>query len=334
MEMNRPESKLTETAAGPRSAGDRPPHQPEAEPHSPSPELIQAQGKLYRARHRMLSAAIAFCDGLISAGQMRAVREMLREQELRIADLGGEPRPPFVNPESQPPAAAPPSVPVEPLPEAAATEAEDQPAASSMGLSAPVDEELRAMLGHLSEKIAQLELDFQQGRINASQYRAIRRHYLEQHEVALRLHQANPRSDRWRVVLEEGKTTFLMQLNEAECRCIAFYAIQSRECIFVQGKLPNEAQDAMRFLSTFSQAGGDQPSGRMFATQTDDGLSLLLIPGRHTASLVAFSEEPPGWQVRALREVLRNFEAANNAPLSRGELQSLVFPNLDRFFRD
>lgn len=331
--MDRPEPNLTDTEAPPRSGNGRSPLE-EAAPQAPSPELLQAQDKLARARQRMLSAAIAFCDGLISAGQMRAVREMLREQELRIADLGGEPRAPFVDPESEPAAAPSPSVPVEPLPEPAATRPDAQPAAVPAPVPEPVDQELRAMLGRLNEKISQLELDFQQGRINASQYRAIRRHYLEQHEVALRLHHANPRSDRWRVVLEEGKTSFLMQLNEAECRCIAFYDIRSRECIFVQGKLPDEAQDAMRFLSTFSQTSGDQPSGRMFATQTDDGLSLLLIPGRYIASLVAFSEEPPGWQVRALREVLRNFEAANSVPLSRGALQALVFPNLDRFFRE
>ncbi|MGA9533179.1 MAG: hypothetical protein WBR18_10730 [Anaerolineales bacterium] len=332
--MNRPESNLTETEAPSRSDNGRPARKMEGAPQTASPELLQAQDKLNRARQRMLSAAIAFCDGLISAGQMRAVREMLREQELTIADLGGEPRAPFVDPESEPVAAPPPSVPVEPLPDSVESAAEGQRSALAKSMQEPIDEELRSMLGRLSEKNSQLELDFQQGRINASQYRAIRRHYLEQHEVALRLHQANPSSDRWRVVLEEGKTTFLMQLNEAECRCIAFYDVHSRECVFVQGTLPDEAQDAMRFLSTFGKSGGDQPSGRMFATQTDDGLSLLLIPGRYTASLVAFSEEPPGWQVRALREVLRNFEAANNAPLSRGELESLVFPNLDRFFRE
>ncbi len=189
------------------------------------------------------------------------------------------------------------------------------------------------MLARLDEKISRLETDFQQGRINASQYRAIRRHYIEQHEVAVRLHQTNPSSDRWRVVLEEGKTSFLMELNEAECRCIAFYGLKSRDCIFVQGELPDEAEEAIRFLGTFGQPSDAKPSGKMFATQTDDGLNLLLIPGSYTAALVAFSDEPPGWQVRAIREVVRNFEAANQKMLSRGDRNALVFPNLNRFFR-
>jgi nitroreductase len=44
------------------------------------PELDQAFRQTERALQRMLSAAIAFCDGCISAGQLRAVRELLREK--------------------------------------------------------------------------------------------------------------------------------------------------------------------------------------------------------------------------------------------------------------
>jgi hypothetical protein len=312
-----------------------------------NPELQEAQERLSRARKRLLSAAIAFCDGLISPGQLRAVRELLKEQELRITKLTGEAPPPFID--TPPPSAPSPSVPAEPIP----SQSEPEPAAeppldtdldpdevleslrqrTRSAPEGPADPELEALLNHLDDKIAHLEQDYQQGRINASQYRAIRRHYLEQHEVALRLHQANPRSDRWKVVLEEGKTNFLMQLNEAECRCIAFFDISDRSQIYVQGELPEAAEDAMRFLSTFGHPPGEQPSGRMFATQTENGDNLLLIPGRFTAALVVFSDEPPGWQVRALREVQRNFEAANHGALERGERKSLVFPDLNRFFR-
>jgi hypothetical protein len=318
--------------------------------HEPTdhPELQEARVRLGRARQRLLSAAIAFCDGLISPGQLRAVRELLREQELRITKLTGEAPPPFFD--GPPPAPPSPSVPAEPIPQQeeaassdsqiAADEDELDPAEELASLRArtrapqgPADPELEALLNHLDDKISRLEQDYQQGRINASQYRAIRRHYLEQHEVALRLHQANPKSDRWKIVLEEGKTNFLMQLNEAECRCIAFFDISDRSQVYVQGDLPQAAEEAMRFLSTFGHPPGEQPSGRMFATQTEEGDNLLLIPGRFTAALVVFSDEPPGWQVRALREVQRNFEAANHGALGRGERKALVFPNLNRFFR-
>jgi hypothetical protein len=323
---------------------------PNGSPQKPAdhPELLEAQERLGRARRRLLSAAIAFCDGLISPGQLRAVRELLKEQELRITKLTGEAPPPFVD--TPAPSAPSPAVPAEPIlrekePDRKGVDTQHRPPAldpaeelanlraRTRPPQGPADPELEAVLNHLDDKISRLEQDYQQGRINASQYRAIRRHYLEQHEVALRLHQANPKSDRWKVVLEEGKTNFLMQLNEAECRCIAFFDISDRSQVYVEGDLPHAAEEAMRFLSTFGHPPGEQPSGRMFATQTEEGDNLLLIPGRFTATLVVFSDEPPGWQVRALREVQRNFEAANHSALERGERKSLVFPNLDRFFR-
>ncbi|MFP3855156.1 MAG: hypothetical protein ACLFWD_12775 [Anaerolineales bacterium] len=314
-------------------SGDRGSTQVEQlEPESEtSPEFQEAQHKVKLAKERLLSAAIAFCDGLISAGQLRAVREMLKEKELRLVELDGQSKAPFHKDEPKPAPTQSTGPAVEQIPpKQKPFKTEDQPAEKPRG---PINNELEVMLAHLDEKMSRLETEFQQGRINASQYRAIRRHYVEQREVAVRLHQTNPSSDRWRVVLEEGKTSFLMQLNEAECRCIAFYDIDTRDCIFVQGELPSEAEEAMRFLSTFGQPAGKKASGRMFATQTDDGLNLLLIPGGYVAALVAFSDEPPGWQVRAIREVLRNFEAANHAMLERGERNALVFPNLDRFFR-
>ena len=46
-----------------------------------------------------------------------------------------------------------------------------------------------------------------------------------------------------------------------------------------------------------------------------------------------FSQDPPGWQVRALREVLLNFEAANRAALRRKDRDTLIFPDLRRFVK-
>ncbi len=55
----------------------------------------EAHAQLELARQRLLSAAIAFCDGSISAGQLRAVRELLREKEQNLSQLEGKFTPPF-----------------------------------------------------------------------------------------------------------------------------------------------------------------------------------------------------------------------------------------------
>lgn len=309
-------------------------------------EYLEALERLERAQERMLSSAIAFCDGVISAGQLRAVREFLREQERKIDELGGLQASPFLEEVEEPDLEQPP-VKVQPSSQAPAQPARSSKQASEIAqpgiaqdpvintaqLAEIDDPELKQRLEVLDQKIARLEQDFQQGRINASQYRAIYRHYMEQREVALRLRQKYPDSDRWQIVLEEGKTRFLLQLNEATCYSIGLYEIQSRDRIFVHGDMPTSAEDALGLLGTFSGREDGSADGRLFATKTDSGETLLLIPGAFTLNLAVFSQDPPAWQVRALREVHRNFEAANRAALQRGDRDKLIFPDLNRFVK-
>jgi len=286
-------------------------------------QVSESEEQLERSRSRLLSAAVAFCDGSISAGQMRAVRELLREQESRLAALTQNPVPPFV--EEPPPAASVVHV-VEP---ASPLEWEAVP-----DLPGDVSPELREMLVTLDGKIKGLETDLQQGRINASQYRAIRKHYLDQRQVAVRLQRAHPESERWRVVLEEGKTSFLLQLNEAVLRSFTLYDLRTRARIYSQGELPPAAEHAFRLLGTFGPDGPQAEPGRMLGMQAEDGSSYLLIPGKYTVALVVFTQDPPAWQLRAMREVHSNFETANKATLGRGERQTLIFPDLSRFIRE
>lgn len=286
------------------------------------PEIQRAHEQLALARERMLSSALAFCDGTISAGQLRAVRELLREQDMRLTQLEGETPPVFVE-----------DVPAEDFIVDDSLTEQSIEETLKLELERQESPELMEMLSNIDEKIERLEDDFETGRINGSQYRAIRRHYQEQREVAMRLKEAHPSSDRWKVVLEEGRTTFLMQLNEALCTCVAIYDRKDRDQIFIQGEMPDAAEEAMGLLRTFGPPREESGPGRMLATHLDDGSGLLLIPGSYTAVLAVFSQDPPGWQVRALKEVLLNFEAANRAALRKSEYKKLVFPDLRRFVK-
>jgi hypothetical protein len=293
-------------------------------PEEKATALEAAKDRVEKAKSRLIDAAMAFCDGGISAGQLRAVRELLREQEARLAALTRAATAPFVKEaaEAAPPAELPPTG---PLKKGASGE--------TLFTSDALVPELAQMLTTLDQKLARLEEDIQAGKINAAQYRAIKKHYLDQREVAVRLQQAHPESDRWRVVLEEGKTSFLMQLNEAVCRSLSLYDLQTRTRLFAEGDVPKSAEEAMSMLRTFGQGSPAQP-GRMMATQGEDGSALLLVPGQFTAALIVFSQDPPAWQVRAMRELHNHFEAANRAALARGERMSLVFPDVRRYIRN
>jgi hypothetical protein len=280
---------------------------------------------LEKARERFLSASIAFCDGSISEGQLRAARELLREWEARVIQLEAGSASPFTDETS--PLTRP--TPLDTVSESTATPEQ----ADDLVTHEEVPPELRKQLNILDKKITRLERDFQNGKVNASQYRAIRRHYLGQREVAVRLRKKHPDSDRWKNVLEEGKTSFLMQLNEAACHSVGFYENKARGRIFQQGIMPQAAEEAMALLGTFGTHDPDSPTGPIFATQIEDGSALLLIPGRFTSCLSVYSQSPPAWQVRALREVHRNFEAANRSVLQKQEFDALVFPDLSRFVK-
>ena len=292
----------------PRTGGDK-------------PQREELSERIQVVRQRMLEAAIAFCDGLISAGQLRALRELLRELELRQAESQGKHAPPLAEERPAPAAVSDPEV--VNLPPLRGGEL-------AMEVSSPEDE-LTALIAQLEQKMQRLEQDYQQGRINAAQYRAIKKHYQEQREVAVKLRQTHPSSDRWKVVLEEGKTTFLLQLNEAAVRYVAFYDLKSRQRIFEQGTPTAEVQMAVPLIASW---GSSLQARRILATHADDGGTMLLIPGRYSAALICFTHDPPGWQVRALREVHRNFEAANRAALEQGKLDMLVLPDMNRFIKD
>lgn len=290
-----------------------------------SPDLEAALKRLRNARAQFISAAIAFCDGLISDGQLRASRELLREKELLVEQLAQGDQIPIIE---------------DPLPEGAPQELEivdtgplETETEVDLTLPENLSPDLKRKLEEVNRKYERLKEDYKRGHINASQYNAIRAHYLEQREVALKLRETHPDSERWQVVLEEGKTTFLMQLNEATCISVGIYDIKSRERIFIQGEMPAPAEASMSLLSTFGSSKTDASSDRMYATQIEDGSSLLLIPGLYTVCLIAFTQSPPDWQVRALREVHRHFETANMSALKQGKRKSLIFPNMKRFIR-
>jgi hypothetical protein len=316
------ESLVDQQAESPRGQN---PSRGAKSPEGRDRAILEAEDRVEKARSRLIDAAIAFCDGSISVGQLRAVRELLREQLSRLESLTRQAVSPFVQGKAPAPAQASPNkIPTAPL--------RPKPGTETLLQSTDVMPELAQMLTTLDQKLAKLEEDFHAGRVNNAQYRAIKKHYLDQRDVAIRLQQAHPESDRWKVVLEEGKTSFLLQLNEAVCRSFSLYDLQTRERLFAEGNVPRSAEEAMSLLRTFGQGQPSAP-GRMMATQGEDGSALLLVPGQFTAALVVFSQDPPAWQVRAMRELHSNFEAANRAALTRGERHTLVFPDVHRYIR-
>jgi hypothetical protein len=302
-----------------------------------------ALARLRNARQRLYSAAISFCEGHISEGQLRAMRELLREHEQQFIELGEINVPPFIEEIELGEISSKPMEDPTELEEAAATEIEAEIQESplvSISIPEPIPEALpdedldpsiQEKLEKLENKIERLEEDIQKGRINPAQYRALQRHFKEQRSIALELHKKHPDSERWRVILEGGKTTFLMQVNEAVCHGISCFEYDTLRILFQEGQVPKGSEAGTGFLGAFSGPMLEEQAERMFGTQTEDGTALLLIPGQFSALLAAFSSEAPEWQARALREVHRNFEYINRAILCDGMDRPMILPDLSNF---
>lgn len=365
------------------------------------PELKVSLQRLRIARTNLLSAAVAYTNGRISEGQLRAVRELMEEQKRRFESRYGKelmtklvdalrsvdgdfveqaeaqlpsdaspsvPNPPAADrqtttgPSPSPPrrkgaaeqwgkpAVRPVSTPATPehdrrspekVTSSPSPDSGKKPEAlhrrwpvESASIAAGILRRYKNRLKGVDAKLSRLERDYHKGRINSFQYRAIRKHFLKQRQAALRLLYNYHDSLRWEVILEEGKTELLMELNQAACTGLAVYDNRTFHCLYIEGQLPESASEALAFLGTFGSSRSESQQGLMYATHSEEGDTLLLIPGKFTSSLGVFSGDPPAWQARALREVHRNFEIANHQALDRMDKDSLIFPNLGRFIRD
>lgn len=283
-----------------------------------------ARRSLEALKDQLLAAALDFADGRVDSSQLDALRKryQLRQEELKRLERG-DIQPDAVLPfvlDDKPPAIEAPSGPTVPAPPAS-----PQP-----------EEEARRAIADLDRKLALVEEEFRIGNLNVRQYEAIMRHYREQRDVASRMLVTHPSTDRWKVVLAEGKTTFLKSQLEARSIGYAIYDIRTQRRLFHVGNVAPEVEAALPLLSTFRPHGQRVSKREIFGTDLEDGRSVSLIVGQFTAALVIFSQRPPHWQLNVCNEVHVSFEGANKASLSRGDPDPgrLIFPDLRKLVKD
>lgn len=279
-----------------------------------------ARQRFIEARNNLLAAAIAFADGESSGQQLIAMRKIYQVEleALERLSAGASAVVSDASVERIPPPPAP----------------SPRPSAAPVAPTKPVvgEDDVRWAVDQLDTKLEAIEAEFRSGRINEAQHRAIVKHYQEQREVVRRLLAINPSSDRWRVVLAEGKTRFLRTVNEAQFVGFALYDVRTQARLYSVGTLTPDVEAELPLLRSFHLPSEKRRANEIFATDLEDGRSLACVIGDHTAALVVFSRRPPAWQLNVYYEVHANFEAANRGQLARGvrDPRRLVFPDLSR----
>lgn len=191
-----------------------------------------------------------------------------------------------------------------------------------------IAEEPHEALAILEEKMARITRELAEGRINRAQFQAIYTHYSEQSTVIRRLIERDPHSQAWRRVAVEGHTRFLRQQYAAVVEGILIYDQGSGQVMRTLGRFALPADLLIALLEDLRQGHSQEADETPHSTQIEGGRWLSFVSGAYTTTIVLFSAEPSGEQLRRQAALHREFERLNRRWLMGGQTAPERFPSL------
>jgi hypothetical protein len=176
-----------------------------------------------------------------------------------------------------------------------------------------------------------LSREYAAGKLNAAQFNAMYRYYMEKSAIIEKLLERNPETEAWRTVAAPGATTFLKERFEARPLYCLVFPRGAKTPLLSEGKITTKAaQQVHKLLQTLWQM---QTWRTGMARQSlGEGLWLLLAVGESALTLVVYMMQPSQLQVNKVRDLHVDFERANQLMLKRqAEAAQLVFPQRSLF---
>ncbi len=184
----------------------------------------------------------------------------------------------------------------------------------------------RAALLRLREKREQITREYADGKINAAQYNAMYRYYMEKTTIIEKMLERDPKSESWRNVAAQGSTAFLRERFEARLLYCVVFRRGDKTPLLTEGRLPQKA--AVELHHTL-QSLWSSPHWRSGVARKSlgDGMWLLLILGDRSLTMTLFLFQPATSLINKVRDLHTDFEQANALMLLRGSPASqMVFP--------
>lgn len=183
------------------------------------------------------------------------------------------------------------------------------------------------VLQQIRDRLAVVAREYSSGKLNAVQFNALYRHYMEKRLLIEKLLERNPDTDAWRAAASEGTTTYLRERYEARALYWVVFQRGSREPLTSNGKLPAKA--AQQVIKTMHIV-WKMPSWKQGLARKSlgDGMWLLLNMGQESLTLAVYFFQPSSLQTNQLRDLHTDFERANARLLTREGVRAsqLVFP--------
>lgn len=190
----------------------------------------------------------------------------------------------------------------------------------------------QAYLDKLRGKIGSLAAKFAAGRINRRQFEELYNHYqteIRQVENMLRL---SPSGDSWKDAVTEGQSILIRRRAAARLLGFAIYDNHSGLPIRDGGKFGVDPDLFVPMLSSYRSATQEIFGAGVRTMQIEGGRWLCFIPGRLTTSLMLFSLEPSGDQVKHLEQMHAVFEHANAATLEKPPVDPQALACLHEYY--
>ncbi len=235
-------------------------------------------------------------------------------------------RPLAPQPTPSAPVAAPPPAPastvIRPIP--ASTPIDSKPRYNPQ-----TQEQAKAYLSKIHEKIDSLASSFAAGNINRTQFQELYSHYqreLQTVEAAMAL---SPDSDDWKNAVTEGQSILIRHRNRAAVLGFSIYDNNSGLPVRSLGQFKVDPALFVPMLSSYRSATAEIFGGGIRSTQIEGGQWLSFVPGRFTTTLALFNHEPSTRQLKALEELQVLFENANSSQISSSpiNLEGLACPH-------
>jgi len=232
------------------------------------------------------------------------------------------PQPTPTAPVAASPVPAPPPTVIRPIP--ASTPIDSKPRSNPQ-----TQEQAKAYLNKIHEKIDSLASSFATGNLNRTQFQELYAHYqreLQTVEAAMAL---SPESDDWKNAVTEGQSILIRHRNRAAVLGFSIYDNNSGLPVRSLGQFKVDPALFVPMLSSYRSATAEIFGGSLRSTQIDGGQWLCFVPGRATTTLALFHHEPSTRQLKALEELQVLFENANSSQLSSSpiNLEGLACPH-------
>jgi len=203
---------------------------------------------------------------------------------------------------------------------------EEAPGEAEVGVPDEVGE---AYLERLRAKMERTARDFAAGLLNRAQFEELYAHYQAERANVEFLLQFYPETDEWKSAVTEGHSVAIRRRHQARVVAYSIYDHDTSLPLYTFGDFKMESELVVGMLSGFRSASIEILGSGLRKTEVEDGKALYFVPGRYTTLVALYSRDPSPIELRALEDVHRDFETANEEILERGgaEARQLVFPH-------